>query len=258
MSKFSSLNDNPISLQNFESLESSNNGRSGKLYYFSEQKLKENIYKCDDDDYYDGFNSCPNNDNKILLNSLINPKNIKEKEFSLLYLIKTFNRSYSSESNEKNNIIDFPKISKKLFPSSNLRHKSSTNLNFQNFTKYLHLSKRRGDVVNNLISSIYERQLSGGDDNNSPKKGKISGFSNNSGNKLSVFSNINNENAMFHKLLNNNISRRYSVKEFNYCDSKETKALNEESKTNKIINSTILLNIFKNDKDSIKEESKAA
>ena len=120
----------------------------------------------------------------------MNQKKNKNKEFSLLYLINTFGKSYSSESNEKNKVvIDLPKISKNLFINSQAKSSSSKNLENVSFQKNVPIRKsiNKGGIINNFFSSIYEKQMSSSklmDTNISGQKSsKKKGVLFNSGNK---------------------------------------------------------------------------
>ena len=127
MSKISSSNENQINFLDSNNLDSSNPKRSRKIYFYgSEQKVNPILmYNDENEDISNkmlnfGYNSCSINGNNKLFKSLINSKNNKNKDLSLLHLINTFNKSYSNESNEKNIIIDLPKISKTLFSNSHI------------------------------------------------------------------------------------------------------------------------------------------
>lgn len=253
MSKIALLNDNQINLSNSNDENSLNHQKYRNVYYYgSEQKLNPtSIFDDEDKDFSNtllklGCNSCSIEGDNELFNSLINAKNNKNKELSLLYLINTFNKSYSSESTEKNNIIiDLPKISKKLFSNSHARHKSSTNLDGQSFQKNLRfsLSKHSGEIVNNFLSSIYEKQ--GGVISNytiSPKKArknKISIF--NSGNKLAdyVITPFTNNNL---RISCKNIFSRHENCAFN-LDCKEQKKPCELGTGSKFFNSSLLMGL---------------
>lgn len=255
MSNLSSLNEN----NHVNSHISSGQENFQKYLFCSEQKAK--ALKIIDDDKDDllsnmmlnyGYNSCSISGNNKLFKSLINSKKNKNKELSLLYLINTFNKSYSNESTEKNNIIiDLPKISKKLFSNSHLRHKSSTTLDCQSFQKNLHIPKCGGEIVNNFFSNIY----SGGEMQNftiSPKKcRKSSRFAFNSGNKLNnnIVSPFSGNYKYGRLFSNNNISCSCLNKGFNF-DIKEQNEGKNIYQGNKIGGSSLLTNvIFSNKSD---------
>ena len=124
--------------------------------------------------------------NNSLFNSLINSKNNKNKELSLLYIINTFGKSYSSESDEKKKIIvDLPKISKNLF-NSQAKCSSSKNLDKIYYQKSMPLKRySKGGIMNSFFSSIYAKQMSSGKliTISPKKKGYNKGLFSNSGNK---------------------------------------------------------------------------
>ncbi len=108
-------------------------------------------------------NSYSVSESNELFQSFIDSNNNKNKELSLLYLINTFGKSYSSESEDKNKIvIDLPKISKNLFSKPHVKSCSSKNLDNFSFQKNLPLKKcySKGGIMNSFFSSIYERQIS--------------------------------------------------------------------------------------------------
>ena len=270
MSKISSKNDNQIMLKNLKSFDSSSQNNSAHISYLSDQKMNPLIINDNEaqnefmpnslSKYYSSFSL--NGKNK-LFSSLMNSKNNKNKELSLLYFINTFNKSFSSESTEKNKIIlDLPKISKNLFSKkSHGRHKSSNNLDCLTFQKDLHLKKFGGDVVNNFISSIYQKQYSCTNLNNlniSPKKGiKNKGFIK-SGNKLNTYaisiSPFSNEDTKFEKMFHSNDSSLNLNNAFN-LDNKETKDSGEMMEINKNFSSYLLMNNPMNNECS-KDKSK--
>ena len=257
MSKISSSNENQINFLDSNNLDSSNPKRSRKIYFYgSEQKVNPILmYNDENEDISNkmlnfGYNSCSINGNNKLFKSLINSKNNKNKELSLLYLINTFNKSYSNESNEKNIIIDLPKISKKLFSNSHTRYKSSTNLDAQTFQKNLRLSKCGGEIVNNFFSSIYAKQCSGDEISTiSPKRVRRSKASLvNSGNKLSKnnISPFTNNNLKLERLFSNNINSGHENNEFNF-EFKELKKSDEHPFRDKLFNSSLLMGALIND-----------
>jgi hypothetical protein len=258
MSKIASLNDNQINLSNSNDENSLNHQKYRNIYYYgSEQKLNPSTIFDDENKHFSNTllklscNSCSIQGDNELFNSFINSKNNKNKELSLLYLINTFNKSYSNESTEKNNIIiDLPKISKKLFSNSHARHKSSTTLDCQTFQKNLRFplpkhSGHGGEIVNNFFSSIYEKQYSGGVMSNytiSPKKVRKSKISIvNSGNKLGDYgiSPFTNSNLRFSC---KNISSRHENCAFN-LDCKEQKKPSEHGAVSKFFNSSLLMGL---------------
>ena len=238
------------------SQQSSNQNKSQKFLFFSEQKINpSNINDTFNDDFISndifnyGCNSCSITGNNKLFKSFINSKNNKNKEFSLLYLINTFNKSYSNNSSKKNQIImDFPKISKKLFPNTHLRHKSSTNLDCQTFQKNLYVPKNSGKIINNFFSSVY----SGNEFENytiSPNKGgKKKGFYN-SGNKLSscAISPFSNVNYKFEKLFSKKMSSCNLNNGFNF-DIKEQKESNKDVEKDKFCVSSLFDKIMVSEK----------
>ena len=138
-----------------------------------------------------------------------NNKNNKNKELSLLYIINTFGKSYSSESNEKNKIIiDLPKISKNLFSKPHPKSNSCKNLENLTFQKYLPIKKcfSKGGIMNNFFSSIYEKQKSSGQLINGQKSGKTKGalFYSVKKNKKFDISPFINGNYKFSTLFNDN------------------------------------------------------
>ena len=259
MSNLSSLNENSISISHI----SSNPENHQKYFYCSDQKLKSRIIKDDNEENIVPnmplnceCNSCSIDSNNKLFKSLINSKKIKNKELSLLYLINTFNKSYSSESTEKNNnlIIDLPKISKKLFSNSHLRHKSSTALDIQSFQKNLHIPKYGGEFVNNFFSNIYSSTEEIPNFANSPNKGgKSSRYLFGSGNKINNYGmSPFNGNYKYGRLFsNNNINCNCLDKGFN-LDIKEQNQENNLAEKNKKGGSSLLDNIILNDKNDEK------
>ena len=239
------------------SQKSSNQNKSQKFLFCSEQRINpSNINDNFNDDFISndifnyGCNSCSLNGNNKLFKSFINSKNNKNKELSLLYLINTFNKSFSNDSSKKNQIIiDFPKISKKLFPNSHLRHKSSTNLDCQTFQKNLYVPKHSGKIINNFFSSVY----SGNEFESytiSPKKGeKKKGFFYNSGNKLSscAISPFSNINYKFENLFSKNTSNCNLNYGFNF-DIKEQKESNKDVEKDKFCISSLLDKIMVSEK----------
>ena len=214
MSKISSIIENDEISHN-----SSIQDLSQKFLYFSDQK--PNLSTLNQDEEFisssNGFNSCSLNGKNKLFKSFITSKNNKNKELSLIYLIKTFNKPYSNESKGKNKIIlDLPKISKNLFSNSHIIHKISINLDVKILQKTIHLSKRGNKIVNNFFSNIYS---SGEISNNtfSPQKCPKNKFSFNSGNKIndcdiSPFTHLNNK----YKLFDNSITNTHSSNSFNF------------------------------------------
>ena len=251
MSKISSIND---SLDNSDEI-------LQKLLYCSDEKInstkiKDKVEFVPNVIIKSGYNSCSILGNNKLFKSFINSKNNKEKELSLLCLINTFNKSYSNESTDKNNIIiDLPKISKKLFSNSHIRHKSSNNLDINTFQKNLHLAKCGGEIVNNFFSNIYSGEIS--NYTISPKKNKKGKQFFNSGNKenncpISPFSNGNNK---FERLFSNKLSCTNLNTGFNF-EIKEQNEINHPEKENNICTSSLLSKVTKIDRNNEKEEEK--
>ena len=253
---FSFINENQKNLKNSYNIKSSGQEKATPLFCFSDQKINPSIMNDDDKNKiisnsflkYGYCNSYSVNDNNKLFASLLNSKNNKNKEFSLLYFINTFNKSYSNESTEKKNIIiDLPKISKNLFANnSHIRHKSSNNLDSLTFQKNVHLAKCGGDVVNNFISSIYQKQYSCRNIPNytiSPKKGrKNKGSFINSGKKINnyVISPFSNGNNKCESLFRNNGPSLHLNNGFN-LDNKEQKESSEPFLMDKYFNSSLLM-----------------
>ena len=252
MSKISSIND---SLDNSDEI-------LKKLFYCSKQKInstkiKDKVKLVPNVMTECSYNSCSILGNNRLFKSFINSKNNKDKEFSLLCIINTFNKSYSNESSDKNNIIiDLPKISKKLFSNSHTRHKSSNNLDFHTFQKNLHLAKCGGEIVNNFFSNIYSGEIS--NYTISPKKGKKEKPFCNSGNKTNSNSSIfhfSNGNNKFERLYSNKLSYNNLNTGFNF-DIKEQKETNYQENKNNICTSSLLSKGIKNGKSNEKGEDK--
>lgn len=208
-------------------------------------------------------NSCSISENNELFNSLMNSKNNKNKEFSLLYLINTFGKSYSSESNEKNKVvIDLPKISKNLFINSQAKSSSSKNLENVSFQKNVPIRKSisKGGIMNNFFSSIYEKQMSSGkliDINISGQKSRQKkGMFFNSGNKdnkIEVTPFVKG-NYKFGNLFNNN-------KEDDNCETLKGKKIDNNKgfeNSNRKFNSSLLTIAFgeENNNNNIEENKK--
>lgn len=239
------------------SQKSSNQNNSLKYMFYSEQKINpSNINDNFNDDFISnelfnyGCNSCSITGNDKLFKRFINSKNNKNNDLSLLYLINTFNKSYSNNSSKKNQIIiDFPKISKKLFPNSHERYKSSTNLDCQTFQKNLYVPKNKRKIINNFFSSVY----SGNEFETytiSPNKGeKKKSFFYNSGNKLSscAISPFSNINYRFEKLFSKNTSSSKLNYGFNF-DIKEQKESNKDLEKDKFCVSSLLDKIMVDEK----------
>ena len=128
-----------------------------------------------------------------------------------MYLINTFGKSFSSESNQKEKIVvDLPKISKNLFTKSQSKSFSSKNLENISFQKNLPIKKcvSKGGLMNNFFSSIYEKQMSSGKligiDISGKKSSKKSTLHFNSGNKNSELfvSPFSRDNLKFGGLFN--------------------------------------------------------
>ena len=230
----------------------------------SEQKIIPNsICSSNEGNINLASNSCSISENNELFNSLMNSKNNKNKEFSLLYLINTFGKSYSSESNEKNKVvIDLPKISKNLFINSQAKSSSSKNLENVSFQKNVPIRKSisKGGIINNFFSSIYEKQMSSGKlidinisgQKSSQKKGMFFN-SGNKDNKIEVTPFIKG-NYKFGNLFNNN-------KEDDNCETLKGKKINNNKgveNSNRKFNSSLLMATFgeENNNNNIKENKK--
>ena len=206
----------------------------------NEENISDNIVNY-------GTSSYSFSENNELFQSLVKLQNNKNKEFSLLYLVNTFGKSYSSESNEKNNaILDLPKISKKLFSKPQPKSSSSKNLDNNLFqTNYpIKKSFSKGGIMNNFFSSIYEKQMSNGklfDMNFSAQKSwKNRKHIFNSGNKHDKLdiSPFVNEKYKFGNLFNNN------KEEANYDGSKCKEAINNNETKSKKFNSSLKMIVF--------------
>ena len=239
---------------NMKDSDSSGNHLEKNNLCFSEKRLNPNSIPTSNEknnvvniDNY-ASNSYSISENNELFNSLINSKNNKNKELSLLYLINTFGKSFSSESDEKKKIvIDLPKISKNLFSKPQAKSSSSKNLDTVSFQKNLPINKRysKGGIMNNFFSSIYEKQMSNGklfDMNISAQKSwKNRKHIFNSGNKHDKLdiSPFVNEKYKFGNLFNNN-------KEEANCDGLKSKEVindNNETKSKKF-NSSLKMIAF--------------
>ena len=230
----------------------------------SEQKIiPQSICSSNEANINLASNSCSFSENNELFNSLMNSKNNKNKEFSLLYLINTFGKSYSSESKEKNKVvIDLPKISKNLFINSQAKSSSSKNLDNVSFQKNVPIRKSisKGGIMNNFFSSIYEKQMSNSklmDINVSGQKSsKKKGMFFNSGNKdnkIEVTPFVKG-NYKFGNLFNNN-------KEEDNCETLKGKKINNNKdgeNRNRKFNSSLLKIAFGdgNDNNNIEENKK--
>ena len=230
----------------------------------SEQKIIPNsICSSNEGNINLASNSCSFSENNELFNSLMNSKNNKNKEFSLLYLINTFGKSYSSESNEKNKVvIDLPKISKNLFINSQAKSSSSKNLENVSFQKNVPIRKSisKGGIMNNFFSSIYEKQMSSGKlidinisgQKSSQKKG-IFFNSGNKDNKIEVSPFVKG-NYKFGNLFNNN-------KEDDNCETLKGKKIDDNKgfeNSNRKFNSSLLTIAFgeENNNNNIEENKK--
>ena len=230
----------------------------------SEQKIIPNsICSSNEGNINLASNSCSFSENNELFNSLMNSKNNKNKEFSLLYLINTFGKSYSSESNEKNKVvIDLPKISKNLFINSQAKSSSSKNLENVSFQKNVPIRKSisKGGIMNNFFSSIYEKQMSScklidiniSGQKSSQKKG-IFFNSGNKDNKIEVTPFIKG-NYKFGNLFNNN-------KEDDNCETLKGKKIDNNKgveNSNRKFNSSLLTIAFgeENNNNNIEEDKK--
>jgi len=211
---------------------------------------------CEDNILNNSSNSYSISENNELFQSLINSKNGKNKEFSLLYLINTFGKSFSNESNQKNNIIvDLPKISKNLFSKSQSKSFSSKNLDNVSIQKNTPFRKciSKGGLMNNFFSSICEKQISSGKligiDISGKKSGKKSMLHFNSGNKNNEFhiSPFSRDSIKFGGLFNDN-------KGINFGNGKLIN--NNCEKKNNLFNSSLLMVAFEDEnKNNDIEES---
>ena len=199
---------------------------------------------CGDNILNNSSNSYSISENNDLFQSLINSKNGKNKEFSLLYLINTFGKSFSNESNQKNNIVvDLPKISKNLFSKSQSKSFSSKNLDNVSIKKNLPLRKciSKGGPMNNFFTSIYEKQMSSGKligiDISGKKSSKKSMLHFNNGNKNNEFfiSSFSRDSIKFGGLFNDN-------KGINFENGKLIN--NNYEKKNNLFNSSLLTFAF--------------
>ena len=119
---FSFINENQKNLKNSYNIKSSGQEKATPLFCFSDQKKNPSIMNDDDKNKiisnsflkYGYCNSYSVNDNNKLFASLINSKNNKNKELSLLYFINTFNKSYSNESTEKKKYYSFGCCNRRL------------------------------------------------------------------------------------------------------------------------------------------------
>ena len=198
-------------------------------------------------------NSYSINEKNELFNSLMNSKNQKDKEFSLLYLINTFGKSYSSESDEKKKmIIDLPKISKNLFSKPQAKYSSSKNLDNISFQKNLPIKKScsKGGIMNSFFSSIYEKQMSSGklmeECTVGQKSCKAKALYFNSGNKSSKLdvAPFVHDNYKFSNLFNDN-------KEGINIDTEKAKQINDKGKSsNKKFNTSLLQTSLEEEKNN--------
>jgi len=208
---------------------------------------------CGDNILNNSSNSYSISENNDLFQSLINSKNGKNKEFSLLYLINTFGKSFSNESNQKNNIVvDLPKISKNLFSKSQSKSFSSKNLDNVSIKKNLPLRKciSKGGPMNNFFTSIYEKQMSSGKligiDISGKKSSKKSMLHFNNGNKNNEFfiSSFSRDSIKFGGLFNDNkgikfengklINNNYEKKNNLFNSSLLKVSFEDENKNNNI------------------------
>ena len=208
---------------------------------------------CGDHILNNSSNSYSISENNDLFQSLINSKNGKNKEFSLLYLINTFGKSFSNESNQKNNIVvDLPKISKNLFSKSQSKSFSSKNLDNVSIKKNIPLRKciSKGGPMNNFFTSIYEKQMSSGKligiDISGKKSSKKSMLHFNNGNKNNEFfiSSFSRDSIKFGGLFNDNkgikfengklINNNYEKKNNLFNSSLLKVSFEDENKNNNI------------------------
>ena len=212
----------------------------------SEPKLIScSIYSSNDNEISDNLlnkasNSYSISENNDLFNSLINSKNNKNKELSLLYLINTFGKSYSNESNEKKKIIvDLPKISKNLFSKkSQAKCCSSKNLDSTLYQNNMSIKKYCGKngIMNSFFSSICEKQMSSGKliSISPKKKGNKKGLIFNSGNRIKKpeITPFSQSNYQFGTLLEDNSDIN--------AETKKTKKCHAQKKYKEKFNSSLL------------------
>ena len=251
MSKVSTKLENEISMKKSDS-DSFGVPLKNKKLCCSEQKLipcsipSSSEKMCEENILNNSSNSYSLNENNELFQSLINSKNEKNKEFSLLYLINTFGKSFSSESNQKEKIVvDLPKISKNLFTKSQSKSFSSKNLENVSFQKNLPIKKcvSKGGLMNNFFSSIYEKQMPSGKLIGIDISGKKSTLHFNSGNKNSELfvSPFSRDSLKFGGLFNDN-------KGINFGNDKKGKLINNnDEKKNKLFNSSLLMIAFEDE-----------
>ena len=208
---------------------------------------------CGDNILNNSSNSYSISENNDLFQSLINSKNGKNKEFSLLYLINTFGKSFSNESNQKNNIVvDLPKISKNLFSKCQSKSFSSKNLDNVSIHKNLPLRKciSKGGPMNNFFTSICEKQMSSGKligiNISGKKSSKKSMLRFNNGNKNNEFfiSPFSKDSIKFGELFNDNkginfekgklINNNYEKKNNLFNSSLLKVSFEDENKNNNI------------------------
>lgn len=243
---------------NMKDSDSSGNHREKNNFCFSEKRLNPNsIPTSNEKNNEDSINNHASNsysisENNELFNSLINSKNNKNKELSLLYLINTFGKSFSSESDEKKKIvIDLPKISKNLFSKPQAKSSSSKNLDTVSFQKNLPIKKRysKGGIMNNFFSSIYEKQMSSGKllklDISGKKSDKMKVMFFNSGNKngeldVSPFA---RGSFKFGELFKDN-------NRINFVNKNGNKIKNNDEMKNKLFNSSLLMITFGDEKNN--------
>ena len=196
---------------------------------------------CEDNILNNSSNSYSISENNELFQSLINSKNGKNKEFSLLYL--------------NNIIVDLPKISKNLFSKSQSKSFSSKNLDNVSIQKNTPFRKciSKGGLMNNFFSSICEKQISSGKligiDISGKKSGKKSMLHFNSGNKNNEFhiSPFSRDSIKFGGLFNDN-------KGINFGNGKLIN--NNCEKKNNLFNSSLLMVAFEDEnKNNDIEES---
>ena len=207
----------------------------------------------EDNKYSQASNSYSISESNELFNSLINSKNNKNKELSLLYLINTFGKSFSSESDEKKNIvIDLPKISKNLFSKPQAKYSSSKNLDSVSFQKNLPIKKcySKGGIMNSFFSSIYEKQMSSGKllklDISGRKSDKKKVMFFNSGSKNGEFdiSPFARGSFKFGELFKDNNGINFM--------NKNGKKMNNDEMKNKLFNSSLLMITFGDEKNNNK------
>ena len=256
MSKFSSNFEKELNMKNAQNIETAL--EKNNLFCSESKIVPDSICSSNEENISENLvnyasNSYSINEKNELFNSLMNSKNQKDKEFSLLYLINTFGKSYSSESDEKKKmIIDLPKISKNLFSKPQAKYSSSKNLDNISFQKNLPIKKScsKGGIMNNFFSSIYEKQMSSGklmeECTVGQKSCKAKALYFNSGNKSSKLdvAPFVHDNYKFSNLFNDN-------KEGINIDMEKMKQINDKGKSsNKRFNTSLLQTSLEEEKNN--------